>query len=172
MIQRIQTLYLLVAFIALSMMFIFPVVTFTSNQPVSGIPQTSQGAFLDYKIYAFEETADNPATPVKPDYSNIFVANALAIGVSILLVLVTVSMFNNRKMQMTMCWLTVCCMLICVGLIYYEVNYIVNPNKIVHTNEQMGIGAFSLSVGLIFTLFARKSIKKDDDLVRSADRIR
>lgn len=172
MIQRIQSIYLFVAFIALSLMFIFPVVQFSSNRPVPGVPQSLSGAFLDYRIYAFEETADNPATPVKPDYTAIFVENALGIGITMVLVLVTIGLYNNRKMQMTMCWTSVVLMLICVGLVYYKINYVINPDRIVHAGEQIGAGAFSLSVALICTLFARRSIKKDEDLIRSADRIR
>ena len=160
MIQRIQTIYLLLAFVALGLMFFFPIVEFTSNQPVPGLPHGSTGAYLDYKVYAFEETADNPLTPVKPDFTALFIENTLAIGI--------IGLFNDRKMQKIMCWTAVIFMLICVGLIYYHIN----PEKVATTNRQLGIGAFMLSVALVFTMFARRGIQKDDDLIRSADRIR
>lgn len=168
MIQRIQTIYLLLAFAALGLMFFFPIVEFTSNQPVPGLPHSSTGAYLDYKVYAFEETADNPLTLVKPDFTALFIENTLAIGVSMIILLVAIGLFNNRKMQKILCWTAVVCMLICVGLIYLHIN----PEKVATTNRQLGIGAFMLSVALVFTMFARRGIQKDEDLIRSSDRIR
>ncbi len=168
MIQRLQTIYLLLAFIALSLMFFFPVVEFNSNQPVPGIPQSMTGAFLNYRVFAFEETADNPSTAVKPDFTTIFLENTLSIGISMVMVIVCIGLFKNRKMQLTMCWAAVVFMLISVALVYLRIN----PDKIMTTHRQIGAGAFSLSAALIFTIFARRNIKKDEDLVRSADRIR
>ena len=168
MLQRLQTIYFLLSGLSLGLLFLFPVIEFSSNQAEPNIGLREHGSMLNYKVYAFEETADNPSTPTFPDYQVYFIANTLIISTSILLTLLSIALYKNRKIQLLICWIAIICMLISAILIYLKID----PDKIVSVDRHVGIGSFALSVALILTLFARRNIRKDEDLVRSADRLR
>jgi len=161
MIQRIQSVYLLLAFISLSLLFLFPVLEYSA-------PDKGTGPVLTHKLYAFEETVDNPVTKTNPDYKTFYTENSLVIVLCMLFVLAAIFFYTKRKRQMAFCWLAILCMLIATVLIYFRIK----PNEVPASLKRLGIGAFPLSVSMLLTVFARRSIKKDEDLIRSADRLR
>src|ERR1700712_5673179 len=118
MIQRIQTVFLALAFIALALLFLLPIAEFSSTKLSLGdslihLPVTASGSSLNYRIYAFEETADLPATPQKPDYSEFYLINTLALVAGLLLLLICIFLYKNRKRQLLVCWSAVLIMIIC-----------------------------------------------------------
>lgn len=142
MLQRIQSLLLLVTAIIHLALFLIPV--FSWNSP------TGENITLT--------ALSNPP----------FIGlNAVVILFSIFII----SQFKNRKKQ-RLYTLTLGFIIVAEILLYtlYMVRItLVNQYTLLPTSS---FGIFLLLVGLILTFWAAKRIKKDDDLVKSIDRIR
>ncbi len=147
MIQRIQSLYLLIAAIA---------VGGTAFLPFATTSQTIEGSslFADQAFNVF----DNPVL-------------YLAGGVGALLFLVAIFLFNNRKLQKRLSTLSVIVIFITLGfagfLFYTDQS---NWNEQANVDAKLGIAL--PVVGIILALLANRAISKDEKLVRSADRLR
>jgi hypothetical protein len=124
MIQRIQSLYLLLATGSLGTLFMRSV------------------AFADF-------TEPNPSLSASADgYLNIY-DSPISMGmtvVGIALSLLTIFLFKNRPLQVQLTWLGILTMAALLG--------------------------FPLSLSVVFSFLAIRSIRKDEKLVRSADRLR
>lgn len=143
MIQRIQSLYLLVtAIISGGLIFVFPLWEVAGNS-VMTLDLLSTDAILEKVV------------PV-------------AFLLSALIALVTIFKFKNRQTQFVLGRLVILINLFLLGiLIYLSLNL---PGEVEASKK--GIGMF-LPIGAILLLvLANKAIKKDEDLVKSVDRLR
>lgn len=155
MLQRIQSVYLLLASLVLFGLFVFPLVhdVYVSNAPitvmVTGIYQNVNG---------------------QPTHTDFFVALTGATAVVALLPLVIIFLYKNRKQQIALCYAT---MLVIIAFSYWVSQTV--KNAIGNANLSMsnyGIGIILLSVSILFIVLAQKAIQRDDKLVKSADRLR
>lgn len=143
MIQRIQTVYLLVvAFFALGLTFI-----------VNLWKQNDATVFvfdlLSYKDYLLK------VVPV------LFLVVAILAIVSIL-------MFSNRKLQFVLNRFNILTNLILLGILLY---YLLSLSGEMNISEK-GIGVFIPIVNVFLLVLANKAIQKDENLVKSVDRLR
>ena len=154
MIQRIQSVYLLLAGLVPAFTLTTPLARFWQE---SGYYLMTALGFNPYGAPAYTGTPHIPY-------------GVLAFGILlIVLPFANIFQYKNRRRQMRICNWTV------AGIIAYYVSYIcyvVIFAMHTNTNFQPGICAFFPMLTLIFTLLARYSIKKDEELVRAADRIR
>ncbi|THD33743.1 DUF4293 domain-containing protein [uncultured Flavobacterium sp.] len=136
MIQRIQTIYLLIAFIIMGILpFVFPLET------------SSTGV----KTFAADHLAD-----------------MILFGLSAALSLIAIFLFKNRQLQFVLGRLNIILNLILLGLFVY---HSLSVSGEVATSEK-GIGMFLPIFSIVFLVLANKAIKKDEDLVKSVDRLR
>ncbi len=136
MIQRIQTIYLLIAFIIMGILpYVFPLETTSTGQ----------------KIF----TADH-------------MTDMLLFSMSAILSLIAIFLFKNRKLQFVLGRLNIILNLILLGLFVY---HSLSLSGEVATSEK-GIGMFLPIFSIVFLVLANKAIKKDEDLVKSVDRLR
>lgn len=136
MIQRIQTIYLLIAFIIMGMLpYVFPLEITSTGQ----------------KIF----TADH-------------LVDMLLFSLSAILSLISIFLFKNRKLQFVLGRLNIILNLILLGLFVY---HSLSLSGEVATSEK-GIGMFLPIFSIVFLVLANKAIKKDEDLVKSVDRLR
>lgn len=136
MIQRIQTIYLLIAFIIMGILpFVFPLETSSTGE----------------KTFAMDHTV-----------------NLILFGLSAALSLITIFLFKNRKLQFVLGRLNIILNLILLGLFVY---HSLSLSGEVATSEK-GIGMFLPIFSIVFLVLANKAIKKDEDLVKSVDRLR
>lgn len=148
MIQRIQTAFLALASLLGFSLFLNPM-DFLSSKVVEGSSIFADGVF-DIQ-----------------DHISLIILTAI-IG---LIPLVAIFLFKNRKMQMTLGKLSIAAIFILAlvaGYFYYDMT--TKVTELPPVNPQIGIAAPILS--LVFLFLANKFIKKDDKLVRSADRLR
>ena len=131
MIQRIQSIYLLVAAISMTL------ITFKTP------------------LYALNETLF-----MAQDDTKMFVLTIVGAIFSLL----GLFMFKNRKFQMKLIRLTVLIQMI-IGV---RIFMLFNKFEVVLNNSFLFLMAFTL----IALIMAYRGVKKDDDLVRSVDRIR
>jgi hypothetical protein len=137
MLQRIQTIYLLMALItAIVLPFLFPLWILNDGKEFYFM--------FDYKYVAL-------------------------FGLSSTLSLVSIISFKKRQNQFVMGRLNIILNLILLGLfVFSSLNL---SGEAVAVSEK-GIGMFLPIVAIVFLVLANKSIKKDEDLVKSVDRLR
>ncbi len=137
MLQRIQTIYLLLAFVATGVLpFFFPLWT-----------------MADGKEYVFMQ-------------NQVYVA---LLGLSTTLTLVSIVSYKKRQNQFVMGRLNIILNLILLGLFVYRSLNVSGETPVV---SEKGIGMFLPIVAIVLLVLANKAIKKDEDLVKSVDRLR
>jgi len=137
MIQRIQTIYLLLAFVATGVLpFLFPLWTLSDGK----------------KLY--------------------FMANqgyAVLLGLSTSLSILSILFYKKRQHQFVIGRLNIILNLILLGLfVYHSLNL---SGETVFVSKK-GIGMFLPIFSIVLLVLANKAIKKDEDLVKSVDRLR
>jgi uncharacterized membrane protein YhaH (DUF805 family) len=137
MIQRIQTVYLLIALVILGALpFVFPLFTMSDGK---------EFRFMNDSFYT------------------------VLFGLSTTLTLISIMYFKKRQHQFVLNRLTIILNLILLVLfVYRSLNL---SGEAVQVYEK-GIGMFLPIVAIVFLALANKAIKKDEDLVKSADRLR
>jgi hypothetical protein len=143
MIQRIQTVYLILAS-AVSGGFIF-VFDLWKN--------------LKSEIYALDLFSRE---------SFLLKVIPLLFMLSAIVSLATIFLFKNRKMQFVVGRLIILINLFLLGLLIYV--SLTLPGGILISEK--GIGMFLPIVAILLIVLANKAIKKDEDLVKSVDRLR
>lgn len=146
MIQRIQTIYLLLAAAAGFSTLALP---FAST--ASGIQ--SSALFADASF----STGDNIGLLVL-----FAIAGALALA--------SIFLFGNRKTQKTISWVALAVNLVGGGLAGFL--YFQDSSHVATAEIAPGLSAFLPLAFMVFAFLAINGIKKDDALVRSADRLR
>lgn len=160
MIQRIQTVYLLIIALGSVVLTVAPLFILIPNDIATDLHQYT---FSFLHVVASINNVES-----------LFMRNWILLALDVLILLlsvVTIYGYKNRRKQQQWCTMISLLSLFLMGLTLYTINTI-----------RLAIGAahslhFSWPVILIiiqpiFALMARRAIKKDDDLVRSADRLR
>ncbi len=137
MIQRIQTLYLVLAFVATGILpFFIPLWTMSDGK---------EFYFMQNQLYV------------------------IVLGLSTTLSLLSIISYNKRQNQFVIGRLNIILNLILLGLFVYRSLNVSGETLAV---SEKGIGMFLPIVAIVLLVFANKAIKKDEDLVKSVDRLR
>lgn len=137
MIQRIQTIYLLLAFVVTGvLLFFFPLWTMSDNK---------EYFFMQSQVYT------------------------ILLGLSTSLTLLGVVSYKKRQNQFVIGRLNIVLNLILLGLFVYRSLNLSGETPAV---SEKGIGMFLPVVTIVLLVLANKAIKKDEDLVKSVDRLR
>ena len=145
MIQRIQSLFLLLASGALGSLFAVPFAH--SSKAIE------ESTFLQDRVY---DLGDH-------------IALMVVFGLTAVLALVSIFLFRNRKLQLRLVALTLIGVLAGIAL---AVALFVQQGIAIDSSIQDGIGAYLPLVAIIALALAYRFIKKDERLVRSMDRLR
>ncbi|MBA6153798.1 DUF4293 domain-containing protein [Gelidibacter maritimus] len=136
MLQRIQTVYLLIAAIfSCGLIFVFHLWTNAQDVPV----------------YAKDDML----------YLAMFFGSAA-------LSLISIFNYKNRKFQFVLGRLNIILNFILLGLFVYVLLMAPGESEI----SEKGVGIFIPIFSIVFLVLANKAIKKDEDLVKSVDRLR
>ncbi|HEY4198482.1 MAG TPA: DUF4293 domain-containing protein [Mucilaginibacter sp.] len=155
MLQRIQSVYLLIASLVIFALFLFPLV---HNVYVAGVPSTIMvtGIFQDV----------NGAQA----HTQSFIALICATVVVAIIPLVLIFLYKNRKQQMLLCYVYI---FIIFGYSFWMAQMVKTATDGANLNtNNFGIGALLSSVSIVLVLMAAKAIQRDEKLVKSADRLR
>ncbi len=137
MIQRIQTVYLFLAFVVMGVLpYIFPLWEMSNGKE-------------------FYFMADMVYTPI--------------FGLITTLSLLSILFYKKRQNQFVMNRLNMILNLILLGLFVYRSLKVSGETVVV---SEKGIGMFLPIVAIVLLVLANKAIKKDEDLVKSVDRLR
>jgi len=136
MLQRIQTIYLLISLIISGgLIFVFHLWTNENDVPVFA---------KDNMIYLL-----------------LFLGSAL-------LSLISIFKYKNRQTQFVLGRLNIILNFILLGLFVYLLLISSGESQI----SEKGVGIFMPIFSIVFLVLANKAIKKDEDLVKSVDRLR
>jgi hypothetical protein len=137
MLQRIQTIYLLLAFVVTGVLpFLIPL-----------------WKMADGKDYYFMQNQ----------------AYVVILGLSTTLSLLSIVSYKKRQNQFVIGRLNIILNLILLGLFVYRSLNVSGETLVV---SEKGIGMFLPIVAIVLLVLANKAIKKDEDLVKSVDRLR
>ncbi len=83
--------------------------------------------------------------------------------------LVAIFRYKNRKSQFMLGRLNIILNFILLGFFVYQL--LIAPGEPIDDSEK-GVGVFIPIISIVFLALANKAIKKDEDLVKSVDRLR
>ncbi len=137
MLQRIQTVYLILALLVAGVLpFFLPLYELSSGKEIF---------FMQNMVYA------------------------TLFGLSLTLSLLSILSYNKRQNQFVINRLNMILNLILLGLFVYRSLNLSGETVMV---SEKGIGMFLPIIVIILLVLANKATKKDEDLVKSADRLR
>jgi len=137
MIQRIQTVYLILTFLITGvLLFFIPLWTLSDGKAFY---------FMQDQFYT------------------------ILLGLSTMLTIISIISYKKRQNQFVMGRLNIILNLILLGLFVYRSLNLSGETLAV---SEKGIGMFLPIVAIVLLVLANKAIKKDEDLVKSADRLR
>ena len=146
MIQRIQSLFLLLAAAATFGLFGLPFATTSEEVVASEI-------FADSRY----DLMDN-------------VGLLVFFGIGGLLALVSIFLFRNRRLQMRLTILAF--VLNLVGIIFGVIYFMQNSGATSEAKVDDGLGLYAAGAAVVLLLLAYRFIGKDEKLVKSMDRLR
>jgi hypothetical protein len=154
MIQRIQTVYLLIAEMLIGALFFVPFGEIIAKEG---------------HIYRFDINGIYLEGIQKPEIIYGSLPLAILLAVSLILILVTIFLFKNRILQMRLSTINIFILLGLSSLIFYSIS----------SGAKALSGVYSLTLYFVFPIItaiiiylAIRAIRRDELLVRSIDRIR
>ncbi len=150
MLQRIQTVYLFLVFVFCLLYILFPLATINVDSDL-------------FKLKAFDAIVDEV---------NVLLLQAILLVVLfsiMVLTIITTFKYKKRLFQIRLGKLNMLLLLVLIVLSFFYIDSVK-----VHLNGEVeyGAGIFFPVISMILILFANRAIRKDEELVRSADRIR
>ncbi|MFO8086713.1 MAG: DUF4293 domain-containing protein [Bacteroidales bacterium] len=155
MLQRLQSLYMFLGVLVAIMMFFIPLASF-------GL---IEGQELQLKFLVFDPFLSygiKKQTLLTPVITNIIVA---------VLLLINIFLYKNRKLQRRILMIIVVINLATLGTVFLAADQISNLSQ-VGNKAIYEVGTYLPLVIMILLVLANNGIRKDDKLVKSADRLR
>jgi hypothetical protein len=157
MIQRIQTLWLLAASITLLGLFVFPYVSFIDL------------VGLGKQIFV---TGTYSSLNNEMSRENSSILQAIFAGIVAAFPLLTIFLFRNRKKQLLFVGIAIA-LIVLLGIWMF-----LSASSVLDTISQrlqagnIGVAFFLLPIAIIFLSMAIGGIRRDEKLIKSADRLR
>ena len=136
MLQRIQTVYLLIAFIFMAIVPFFA--------PLWTLKAGGDFYFMADQVYT------------------------VLLGLGSAMIVWSILTYKKRQQQFVMNRVVIILNLILLGLFVYRLLSVSGETEV----SEKGIGRFLPIVSIVMLVLANKAIKKDEDLVKSVDRLR
>ena len=159
MIQRIQHVYLFFAALFVAILYPITLCTYTCVANISYFNLKISGLFDNQNQNIYE-----------PKYMSLLLSIGL---VYILIVVATIFIFKNRRLQMKLTFISLFLLVIfgiLLGYIISETNYFLPADCEYATS--IGLGLILPVLSFVFTILAYAGIKKDENLIKSVDRLR
>lgn len=156
MLQRIQTIYLLLAVGALIAVFFVDIAHFTDE---TGI-HTELGYYT-----VGQENGES----MKPELGMLPVS---ILSITAALLFFTILQYRNRSLQRTLIRVAYILLILSVVGTWYFVDQNYWVNEPLDPDLSYKVGFYLPAVAIAFSFLASRSIKRDEDLVKSLDRIR
>ena len=155
MIQRIQSIYLLIAALCSGLLLAAPLYNIET-------------ATATYQLFLGGMVQTNPKDTILTSQPAI-----LAVGILLTLFpIIILFLYKKRQVQMRLAvsamMANTAMLLLLVGIVNKSIDHITE----LHVKETYGFGLILPALSIVFLFLANKAIRKDDNLIRSADRLR
>ncbi|MBD3748266.1 MAG: DUF4293 domain-containing protein [Sphingobacteriales bacterium] len=155
MIQRIQSVYLFLASLAIYLLFLFPIANLS----------TATGAKKKkIMITGVYETINGQVAQTE-SFTLLMIATVM-IGI---VPIVLIFLYKNRKRQLTLVYTAV---IVFIAYSFWISQTVKSASGTILQISDYGIGAGLTSVAVLFLILAGRGIQRDEKLVKSADRLR
>jgi hypothetical protein len=156
MIQRIQSVYLFLAFLSGVVLFFFPIAWYYG--------EVNTLEFFVCRI------VDHVPSNV-PLFGKYFLLPLSALNlVSALFSFFLIFLYKKLNRQYKLIRLNILLIIIYIGAVFFY--YSDNIGSVVNSTAQFGVGAFLPLISLVFLVLAMRGINSDIKLLRSVDRLR
>lgn len=159
MIQRLQTVFLFLCIVTLGIYLYLPAIQSTGAE---NFTQTLKGW----------EIRDRASTGMGVYF---FYVNAILLGTAAGLSLLNIFLYKWRKVQIAVIWLTIPFILAAAGYTYYKWSSLPSlyiNRKLLELDVYLTPFNLLLAVAVVFQLLAFIYIRKDQNLIKSLDRLR
>lgn len=158
MLQRIQTVYLSFAILALALVFAFPMAQFLSEN----------GAW-EFSVTGLKDFVPGGAPLLNP---MIFLPLPVVNIATILLLGFSISAFRRRTFQIRLINFGILLCILEIAAVFFAYVPLVQKHTGIVPDYTKGFGVYLLLAALVFEVLAMRAVKRDEKLVRSADRLR
>jgi len=164
MIQRIQTLFLAIALIAIVLMFFYPISTITEFTQIQDEPLETD--YYELSVMGIQD----PSPDSLPQINQLVHIPVLILTSVIFIIIVyTIFQFKKRRQQMLLLKIGILLNIIMVAGIFLNFPKVFTSIVI---NIEPGMGAYLPLISLVFLVIANRYILKDEKLIKSVDRLR
>jgi len=155
MLQRVQTIWLFFATAAIFSLFLFPYLqTFNTDGSVKAL-----------KVTGIQENVGGQIVQTEA-----FLGLTIATVIIGLIPFIAIFLFKNRKKQMIACYVSI------VSILGFSFRLVqtakVALGGIALQTENYGLGVILPSLAIFFVILALRGIRRDEKLIKSADRLR
>ena len=157
MIQRIQSIWLFLASATLFALFLFPYLQYSAIEGMGKALKVT-GAYHGLEGQAIRE--------------EFFVLQTIATVLLGLFPLYIIFKFKRRKQQIQLIVLEIVLVLVFGVWLYSAASMALTEARQFLSAQNIGVGFFLLPISIIFLLMALGAIRKDEKLIKSADRLR
>ena len=157
MIQRIQSVWLFLASVTIFALFLFPYLQYTG---------------ADDLALALKVTGRYGASGGHAVRQELFVLQTIGTVLLGVFPLYIIFRFGQRKMQVRLSMLAAALVVLFGGWLYSAASAALGAAGQQFSTTNIGVGFFLLPIAIIFLFMAVGAIRKDEKLVRSADRLR
>lgn len=157
MIQRIQSVWLLLSGLVLTTLFLFPYVNYIDLV----------GLGKQIYVSGIYTSVNNEAVKQESFILQSIVAVFIAV-----MPIVLIFLFKDRKRQIKFIYLQLVLIVLFAVWMYVSANNVLSANNQYLSANNIGIGFFLLPVSIIFLSMALGAIRNDEKLIKSADRLR
>ena len=158
MIQRIQTVYLSLAIIALSLLYFFPMAYFYSEK-----------SCLRFYLTGVKNMAPDGAVPLSMGYISPLILCVLVIAI---LAGIAIAGYKNRPKQIQFTNIAVMLNILFILAIMFIYIPLIERRTGIKPDYASGMGIYLPIVSLMFLVLANRAIRRDEKLVRSSERLR
>ncbi|HNX44781.1 MAG TPA: DUF4293 domain-containing protein [Bacteroidales bacterium] len=158
MLQRIQTVYLSIAAVAMAMLFFFPFAVFQSDF-----------VYSRFFIYGVVDMVPGGANSMGIIYALPLILADLGV---IIFAVTAIFRYKDRPSQLKLVNAAFILTIILIAGVFFLYGYILEKKFGTPPLWSEGYGVYFPLVALLFLMLAIRSIKRDEKLVRSADRLR
>lgn len=156
MIQRIQTVYLLLTIVVGTVMFFVPLLDFVNEDMV-----------FSFNIRGISST-NNESVELSTGYLPLLFLNII----SILISAIAIFLYKNRPLQIKICRINMFLISLFLIMVVFISQKFEDQLGASNQNISFGFGAVLPFISIVLLTLAVKAIKKDEELIRSVDRIR
>ncbi|HLN53071.1 MAG TPA: DUF4293 domain-containing protein [Lentimicrobium sp.] len=158
MIQRIQSVYLFLAVMALVVLYFFPVASFLS----------------EISYYKFYITNLKPLTPgaEAPVSNSLIMPLGIFNGIIAAIALMSIFLYKKRIFQSRMVKLAILMTIILIALVFFVYTPLISKATGAEAKYDDSFGIYISLIAIVMLVLANRGIMHDEKLVRSANRLR